>query len=551
MSMKRLLAAIGIAAAVFAPSLASAEDLWKLEKLRADIVIGADGVVDVTETVDADFLTARHGIYRYIPTQGRDTDGKAFSMSVDLKGVTMDGHDERADSTRSGDNLVWRVGDPNVTMTGTHEYVLKYSVTGAIGRFADFDELYWNVSGEGWDVPLPNVSATVTLPAGVQELQSACYTGPYGSKESDCQIVAAEGQTGFVSKTAGKPMTIAVGFPKGAIAMPSVEERLTMFILAYGIWLLPILTLIFCYRRWAKNGKDASLGTLVVQYDAPSGLTPAETSALLAENASPNVLAPTIVDLAARGYLKIEETDKKGLLGTSKDYALIKVKDWNGDADMRPFESKLLDDLFAVSAERIELSSLKDTFYPHVQEFTNGVMRSITERGYFAADPVKVRGVWMGIGIVIAFAGWFFGPAVAACGVIIAIFGYFMPKRSPEGVAAAAHARGFKEFISSVEKYRAPWMEDQNIFFRTLPYALAFGLGRKWAQAFAGLQMRPPDWYVGANAATWSALSFHDDLASWSKSFAATASSRPSSGSGSSGGGFSGGGGGGGGGGSW
>lgn len=553
--MKRLLTGFALAASLaFAllPGVASAQDDWRLDAFHADVDVRADGVVDVTETLNVDFLTERHGIYRYIPTRGKDTDGKAYSVTIDAVSVTRDGQPDGIDASRQGDNLVWRIGDPDVTYTGTHEYVIRYSVDGAIRRFTDFDELYWNVTGEGWDTPLPIVTATVTLPEGVQATQGACYTGTYGSTASDC---VKNDQAGrllfFAAANSGDPMTVAVGFPKGAVAMPSLAKRILAAVIAWGPWLLPLAVLVFCWLRWRKYGKDTPLGTLVVQYEAPSGLTPAETTALLTQNAGAAALAPTIVDLAARGYLKIEETDKKGLLGTSKSYALVKVKEWKGDAALRPFETKLLDDLFALSPDRVEISSLKNTFYPHVQQFTTGVMKSITDRGYFVGDPVKVRGIWVGVGIVIAFLGFFVGAAVGISGVIIAVFGYFMPKRSPEGVAAAAHAAGFKEFVSSVEKYRAPWMEDQNIFFKVLPFALAFGLGKKWAQAFSGLQMQPPNWYVGTNMATWSALSFNDDLSSWSKSLAATAVSRPSSGSGSGGGGFSGGGFGGGGGGSW
>lgn len=583
--MKRLLVALGIAAAVFVPALVSAQQLWNLDKFRSDIVIGADGVVSVTETVDADFTTPRHGIYRYIPTQGKDTAGESYVISVKLLGVTRDGRDERADSSYSGDNLVWRVGDPNLTLEGKHEYVLRYSVTGAIGRFADFDELYWNVSGEGWDVPLPTVSATVTLPPGVKELQSACYTGPYGSKESDCQILSAEGQDGFVTKTPGEALTVAVGFPKGAVAEPPKPSAFSVFLDLFFVFLLPLLlpiaAFILLFRLWRKRGRDRRFEVIVAQYGAPDDLRPAEVATLLRQRGSPADLAPTVVDLAVRGYLRIEETKAVAILpslfGANKDYLLHLVKSAQGDASLSPYENALLDAIFgagaAPPAEALVSALAKDQFYLRVQEMQKAVLDGLTQRGYFDADSRRLQGKLVLAGVLLLFLGPFIGPLISVvtgfaglatlavslvflipsimlCGVMSLVFGVFMMRWTDQGHLAAWQARGYKEFIGAVEKYRAPWMETQDVFEKTLPYAMAFGLGSRWAKAFETLQLKPPQWYQGAALGVWSPVSFERSLSSWSTAIGAVASPR-SSGSGSGGGGFSGGGGGGGGGGSW
>ena len=576
--MKRILAALAIALAVL-PQAVHAEELWRMDKFRSDIAVGADGVVEVTETIDVDFLTARHGIYRYIPTQGRDDSGRAYALSIRAIAVMRDGRNEHFDASRSGDNLVWRIGYPDITLTGTHEYVIRYAVTGGIGRFQDFDELYWNVSGEGWDVPLPIVAATVILPPGVEEQQSACYTGPYGSKESDCQVISAGGQVGFVTKTPGKPLTVAVGFPKGVVAgtavpvAPEPSGARSVGPFSYGFaswpwWLLPIATFLFMYLRWRKKGDDPDLGPVVAEYEPPEGLRPAETTAVLRQATDRMAVASTIVDLAVRGYLRIEETKTDGLFGTglgsSKDHVLHQLKAFREDATLKPFEKRLLEALFTgpmpaqVSVSRL----VEERFYEDAKELRSSVMAQLASDGYFEGNPEKIRNLPMAIGIVAAIIPGIFvfmAPALIvtdigawlAAGVIIAVFGYFMGKWSPKGVEAAKRARGYREFISKVEKYRAPWMETQEIFEKTLPYAMAFGLGSRWAKAFASLNIQPPNWYAGANAGAWSALTFADSIDAWSRSMVAASSPPRSSGSGSGGGGFSGGGGGGGGGGSW
>jgi len=255
-----------------------------MDKFRVDIGVRADGIVEVRETIVAEFLSDRHGIHRYIPVEGRDDQGKPYRLDVDLNGVWRDGEPERVDESRKGDQLVWRVGKEETTFRGTHEYVIEYDVRGAVGRFADLDEIYWNVSGEGWDVPLPVVAATVVVPEGVEILKSACYTGAYGSTAQDCTIISAGDSVGFVTKAEGSPMTVAVGFPKGAIAEPPPPSFLAAvadFARAYLPLFLPIVALLVMYRRWKKHGDDPDFASIVAQYESPVGVRPAEAQALL------------------------------------------------------------------------------------------------------------------------------------------------------------------------------------------------------------------------------------------------------------------------------
>lgn len=538
-----------------------------MEKFRTDIAVRADGVVEVRETIVADFLADRHGIYRYIPVEGEDDQGKPYRIDVDLRGVWRDGAPERVDASRKGDQLVWRIGKEETTMRGTHEYVIEYEARGAIGRFQDFDEIYWNASGEGWDVPLPVVAATVTLPAGVERTSSACYTGAYGSNAQDCNVIEAGDSVGFVAKAEGSPMTVAVGFPKGAIAEAPPRPFLSVLAERAGAFLpllLPLAALLFMYRRWKRHGDDPDFASIVAQYESPVGVRPAEAQALLRQNSVPSDIPVTIVDLAVRGYVRIEETKTKGLLGTglgaATDHVLHLERDYRNDTEVEPFEAKLLEDLFGIDSAppgQVTVSALKGTFHMKAKEFREKLMEQLTSDGYFEANPDKVRGAYFGVGVVCFLPLIFglanaWGIAIAASGLIVMLFGSFMAKWTEKGHEAAWKVRGYQEFIGAVEKYRAPWMETQGMFEKTLPYAMAFGLGARWAKAFAPLNLPPPTWYQGAViGSAWSPVDFEKSLSGWSSSMIAASSPPRSSGSGSGGGGFSGGGGGGGGGGSW
>jgi len=534
-----------------------------MERFRTDIVVRADGVVEVRETVGADFLADRHGIYRYIPTQGRDDQGEAYRLDVELNGVWLDGRPERVDASRQGDQLVWKIGKAETTLRGLHEYVIEYEVRGAIGRFEAFDEIYWNASGEGWDVPLPTVSATVTLPDGVGVTGARCYTGAYGSTAEDCTVIEAGNAVGFVTRGEGTPMTVAVGFPKGAVAEPP-PPPFAARAWDYAPILLPLAALAFMYRRWKKHGDDPELAATVTQFESAWNMRPAETHAVMRQSTGPGDLAVTVVDLAVRGYLRIEETKTPGLLGSgigaAKDHVLHLVRDYRNDAEVKPFETKLLEDLFGAEnppPAQVTVSKLKGTFHMKAKEFQEKLLEHLTAEGYFEKHPNKARGAYFAAAVPMLLPLFFglanaWGLALAASGVIVMLFGGAMAKWTAKGHAAAWHAQGYRQFIAAVEKHRAPWMETQDMFEKTLPYAMAFGLGSRWAKAFAPLQLPPPSWYQGAViGAAWSPVDFEKSLNGWSKSMIAASSPPRSSGSGSGGGGFSGGGGGGGGGGSW
>jgi len=564
--MRRILAALALAL-FLAPAGASAQTLWRMDKFRSDLAVRADGVVEVQETIVADFLADRHGIYRYLPVEGKDDKGNPYRLDVRLNGVWRDGAPERVDASRKGDQLVWKIGKAETTLRGAHEYVIEYEVSGAIGRFEGFDEIYWNATGQGWDVPLPIAAATVTLPDGVDITDSACYTGTYGSTAQDCTIIESEDTVGFVTKNEGDPLTVAVGFPKGAIAEPPPPPIAAAAARSVGRFLpvlLPIIALLVMYRRWRKHGDDAEFGAIVTQYESPWNLRPAEAHALMRQSAGADDLAVTIVDLAVRGYVRIEETATKGILGSKigsgKDHVIHLARGYAADPDVKPFETKLLDDLFGVSSAppaQVTVSKLKGTFHMKAKEFQEKLMEHLTTEGYFEKNPNKARNTYIGIGTALILPMFIALPnawtiSLAAAGAIVFAFGFAMAKWSAKGHAAAWHAQGYKEFIGAVEKHRAPWMETQSMFEKTLPYAMAFGLGARWAKAFAPLNLPPPTWYQGAViGSAWSPVDFEKSLSGWTTSMIAASSPPRSSGSGSGGGGFSGGGGGGGGGGSW
>ena len=572
--MKRLLAILALVLMPLGAHAQAPTELWKIEKFSVELNVRTDGYVEVTETINANFLQPRHGIFRYVPEKGTFSDGNRYDLGITFDGVTVDGAPASSSESHENGNVAWKIGDADRTLTGAHVYVITYHARNAIGRYDDHDELYWNVSGDGWDAPLPVIVAKVLAPehAPADKINSLCYTGAYGSKSSDCTIVGGGTIVGMVTKSPGEPLTVVVGWPKGLVAKPPVDFRGIILPLVW--WIIPILTLLFMYRKWQKDGKDKDLGPIVAQYEPAEGLTPAHMVSLM-KQAPDNTISATIVNLAVKGYLDIEEIPESSFsrLLTGRDYKLVLKKDFDSAADVTTHERSFLSSVFASSSAggSVTVASLKNVFYKSLPGLNLAVMADLVEDGYFSVNPIKTVSNWRLPGLVllvlaaiILFRGGlaipaaksFFLPLVST-GLVFVVFGRLMVKWTDKGDAAAWKARGFKEFVTKVEKYRGPWMAEQNMFEKVLPYAMAFGVGTKWAKAFDGLAISPPQWYHGPNnlAGGFVASRFIGDLDHFSSDFNRAVMTRPNqrgSGSGfSSGGGFSGGGGGGGGGGSW
>lgn len=534
----------------------------KIKNFSVDITINKDSSFLVKENILYDFgENYKHGIYRNIPLN--DTEIRVMKVTDEF-----DNSYPFKVNKESGYVKI-KIGDPDKTIKGEHTYNIFYRAEREIRFFQDHDELYWNVTGNEWDVPIEKSSATVHLPekVSVDNLKFACFTGSFGSKESDCSFKLEDnGDIIFESKDSFYPregLTIVLGWPKGLVKEPGLLQKLLWNFEKFWPLLIPIFIFTFLFKKWWREGRDPRIKkTIIAQYEPPDNLRPAEVNFIIKQGVQPKDISATLVDLAVRGYIKIKEIKNPGIF-KKDDYELIKLKDFDDSKeDLRKYERELLKDIFD-SKETALISSLKNKFYSHLPTIINKVYPGIADFKYFVSDPKKITGKWLLIGIVILF---FFVPLSSVLknylllisflisGLLFLTFAPFMPKRTEKGAEAYWHILGFKEYINTAEKYRAEFQEKENIFEKYLPYAIIFGLVDKWAKAFEGIYQVPPSWYEGDFGSHFTTLAFVSSLNRNLSSVNSAFVSRPGgggSGSGFGGGGFSGGGGGGGGGGSW
>jgi hypothetical protein len=381
------------------------------------------------------------------------------------------------------------------------------------------------------------------------------YVGPYGSRGTAWSssfpaanevAVATTGRLDF-----GEGLTIVVGWPKDVVAEPSTVQR-AGWLLADN-WLLGVPFLVFfgMLFTWRRVGRDPDIGRSIMPlYQPPANLTPAELGVLVDERVHQRDITATVVDLAVRGYLRIEETTDDGWLWDTTTTTFHKLA--RADEALKPHERRILDGLFK-SGDTVTLEDLTHKFYKLLPEIRSDLYGSLVEAGFFGSSPQTVRRVWMVIGGVVMATGPMLaanaGPAglVAALlsGAIIFGFAWIMPARTQEGRHRWIELKGFEEFLGRTEGERLRAMDiDVSKFERYLPFAMALGVAEQWGRAFEGLLREPPSWYTGAHGAHFSPRSFSHRMGTVSQSLGTAMAAAPRSSSGSSG--FSGGGGGGG-----
>jgi uncharacterized protein (TIGR04222 family) len=576
---------------------AGAQDFEQIDSFDVRISIARDGSLVVEEKIAYDFGNAqRHGIFRDVKTRFEYDEVFDRIYTIDVVEVSATGASDGYEVSEEGLYTRIKIGDPDETVSGLHTYVITYKVGGALNGFDDHDELYWNATGDEWPVSMSRAAARVVAPAPITRV--ACYQGYLGSTEP-CGRSEARGERADFRTSrelyAGEGLTVVVAIPKGVVPEPKpiLEERwsagrafglttrsgiASLAVLGAAGWLIGMV--------WWRSGRDRRfLGSVVdqtmggtagdeqvpigegdvegpVEFAPPDGIRPGEIGTLIDERANVLDVTATLVDLAVRGFLLIQEIPKEGWFG-KPDWRLIKLR--QDDKDLRPYERKLLTSVFQ-DADDVAVSDLKLKFATRLEKVQEALYDDVVARRWFMAHPQKVREDWTKRGVFAVLVSGaltyvlarythlgLVGVAAMIASVVTILFASRMPARTAAGTAMLRRVRGFRRVIETAEKHQAKWAEEQNIFTKLLPFAVVFGLTDKWAKAFASLGISPDTTSFYVSSRPFTLDGFADSMDGFAVTTGGTLASTPSS-SGSSGfggGGFSGGGGGGGGGGSW
>ncbi len=541
---------------------------------------------DITETIIYDFgESERRGIIRHIPETfvPRFAKGHIHIEILSVKDEMGQEWQTRNESTDQQEII--RIGNPDIYLTGKQTYVIHYSVSNPIGFFEKNDEFYWNVTGNQWQVPIRSSSVRLAFTdadifsqalsvfhyCGVESSTDPC-TSQQNSELIDRneQVIFLESQQSFAP---GEGMTIDVEFAKGFAPDVSHMQKLMYYLRKYGLLLIAFLLVVFLnkeyIRRWYTYKKFKAHNPLVTQYD-PGEFSVAEAGFLYNNGFSNTTLGAHIVDLAIKGALSISSQGED-------DLVIVVHKDFQTSS---PEEQQLLSalDNLVLTDGKMTYESSEASRFRNIQAHTrafekkvvsglkdfvaNKVLRNMSKKNTLFLTLALLP--FLGFSLVFIFLSNFtIGLAlsiVLGITLITRLVLPRLPKLSPEGYRAKRYVEGLYHYIDYAEDDRINTLNSQaktpELYEKLLPFAMIFGLEKKWSQAFAHIELPEMSWYQGDQNSTFNSVAFGSQMSGLSSRLSDTMkrahiSSSSSSGGFSGGGGSSGSGGGGGGGSSW
>ncbi|RMG57823.1 MAG: DUF2207 domain-containing protein [Gammaproteobacteria bacterium] len=389
---------------------------WPLQSQAAErildwqstIEVRPDGWLEVTEhiTVNAEHHQIRRGIYRDFPLKRRP--GLLNLIKVDFIPVEIlrDGEPERWRMERKPDSVRLWIGNPSrMVPKGRHQYLIRYRTWPQLGYFRDFDELYWNVTGNDWAFPIDKASAVVILPRGIppERIHAEAYTGRKGARGQDYTVhvdTSVKGpRVAFLATrplAIGEGLTIVTTWPKGFVEEPDTRRWLQLIARSYPE-LLPMaggLALLLGYYLvvWYRFGRDLPAGVVHPRYQPPRGHSPASARFLRRMGYDHKTFATALVSLAVKGYLEIEHKT-----GWGSEWILRRTG--KSEVDKSPGEQALVNALFAGGQKEIPLgrsqqSRLKKALKAHEKR-----LRQDYEKRFFITNRAWALG---GIGLSMA-----------------------------------------------------------------------------------------------------------------------------------------------------
>ena len=463
-------------------------------EFHSDIRIAADGALGVTETivVQAEGREIRRGILRDFPTDYRDRSGAKVRVPFEVVSVMRDGRPEPWSLERLANGERVRIGNARVLLPrGRHEYRITYRTARQLGFFRTHDELYWNVNGNGWTFAMDRVAADVSLPGAVPaaQIRVEAYTGAQGARGRDYEAEVRAGGASFRTTRALPPrqgLTIVVAFPKGIVREPAFGERLSWW-LADNKGVLTgvagvVLLLAFLAWRWHLVGRDPRAGPAFPRYEAPPGLGAAGVRFIDRMAYDPQCFAAGLLGLGARGFLRIREA------GGAYD-----LERTGKDVDWLPGE-RTLANLLPGSGKHAVIDKSHNPAVQITLETHKRELAALYEDKLFSRNRGS-HAAGIGIAVIVVVAMLMQEAPVSAVVaaavlmlIVLALFARWLPAYSVEGRKLQDRIQGLRQYLGVAEKddlarMKAPPQTAEE-FAKLLPYAVALGVEKTWADRF-------------------------------------------------------------------
>ena len=543
MRLKRLILAIVVAflAVVFTVSPAALAQTQSLywERYDVDVAVQSNGDLRVQETQVINFTSGVfHQGFAQLLTTNTDgisdvtvsENGQAYLQASSSCCLNQGEYSVEPGSSNTL-QVTWEMG---ATSQQTRTFVLAYTVHGAIRRYTQGNEFQWNAISPGLhDFEIRESTVTLHMPAGAT-ISLADYLKPpdFEGVPMELSVAADKLSAKWVATQTIAPsqgIQVVVQFAPNSVAGAAptwqaafdqqnqwnntVKPWLDLAMLALGLLFL-LGGPAGVYLLWYLRGRDPKIDAVPEYITAPpAGLQPGIAGTLVDEKADVADIVATLMDLARRGYLAIEESSETSSFRlVSKQFTLRQTLEGKRLEDLADYERQLYNAIFR-NRSSVSMAALNQTFYSNIPGLQQALYDSAVKQGYFSASPSSVRshyGCLGGFALVVAFIGGIVAAVafstytttlicpflgIAVVGILLMWVGQHMPVKTRKGAEAAALSRAFKNYLSNLEKYAKPeQVTDQ--FDKYLPWAIAFGLERTWINRFSRIPTTPmPGWY--------------------------------------------------------
>ncbi|HEC22895.1 MAG TPA: DUF2207 domain-containing protein, partial [Chloroflexi bacterium] len=429
----------------------------------------------------------------------------------------------------SGEYVIYWFYPP--TRDATRVFTVEYTVTGGLIINEEVgDRFFWKAVGPDHDFPIESSTVIVHMPPGatVDTSIEPAFFGVDATYTISDDLTTVTFQAFNIP--ADQEFEGGVRFPHGFVpnVKPPWQEayereqawnetwRPILNLLGFGLGLLLLVGgLMGVYFLWLFAGRDPRVGS-VPEYltEPPSDLPPGLAGTLVDEKADTQDIIATLLDLARRGAIVMEEREGEvfGLSSlASRGFVFHREKDFAGP--LRSYEKLLLSKMFG-RRDQVGLDDLRNKFYRHIPVLQKALYEEAVKEGLFPASPKAVRGRYLGLGIaglVLSMGVGFCAAAgfadrvqtilcpftsLAVISLALIVVSRVMPTKTRKGAEEAAKWRAFKTYLRNAERY-TDLEQATDLFDRYLPYAVAFGLERAWVKKFSRIPTTPvPRWYI-------------------------------------------------------
>ena len=520
--------------------------------------VAKDNSYDFHEHLDMYYVTAHHGIYRYLPMQGQKI------SRIKVPGYEYDTY------TQSGYQVI-KIGSGSFTLTGENPYDIYYNIAMYEDENNEKDMLLLNLLPTDWETDIGSSKCVVNLPKEADLSKAKIYSGSYGTASNEDNAVLETGSDGKTITVTAKDIpahhgvTLQLELPQGYWEGAPQFGKLSVANMC-----LFLLGPVGAILLWYLYGRDKHM-VKTLEFYPPDDLTPGEIGYLVDGRADKQDVISTIVYLADKGYIEIEDLDRKKFrfigirepgaevpqyvrsiyYGIFPGEKRVRTSDQLGSSTTfgkKYLKSKeQLENMFkgsrAITREDSKMARAGCTVAALVPSAAYVTWAGINgdDMGWYGLgwavihilisiwlmcsvydnirSSSKVKTVLKSLGAI-----WFFtigigllplasdalslisrpkAMALVMYLVIGTLIGMFFAviaiAKTDSYTDLLGRVLGFRDFIRTAEldKLNELVEEDPQYFYHIMPYAYVFGLSNKWIKKFEDIPVIAPNWYRG------------------------------------------------------